>query len=441
MMNGKNVFLTGAGGSGKTTLIRHVYERGRHTRRIQVCAMTGCAAILLQCGARTLHSFTGIGLARGLNRDILDRIMTSTRFQYTILKRLDTLIVDEVSMMSLKIFELIDDLFRRIRQQPTVPFGGLQVIFSGDFFQLPPVPDPDDPTTGQFCFESERWFTVFSHKNHIVLERLYRQLGDPVYSDILEKIRQGLSLNDHECELLGTRFDTTHTETHRVRLFPTRYLVEKTNQEEMERLPSDDPQFTYTIREERGIISRKPLSPKTFSESDIQRELLYLRRNILCDEHLVLKKGCRVMCIVNKNSGDDKQNIIVCNGHQGVVTGFRVCPRTREHVPLVRFDGFDHDIDMPRHIWESELIPSIGLSGIPLILAWAVTIHKAQGLTLDNAEIDVGKGIFDFGQTYVALSRVRSLEGLSLKAFDPSRILADPKIIAFYQSIKPSDNR
>jgi ATP-dependent DNA helicase PIF1 len=170
-------------------------------------------------------------------------------------------------------------------------------------------------------------------------------------------------------------------------------------------------------------MSRTNLTP-----ADIKAELDYLSSNLLCDNLIKLKIGSQVMCIINIQT--EHGGLEICNGSQGIVTSF--CEMTRN--PIVKFNN-GKIMTMTRHIWTSEKIPGIGVSQIPLILAWALTIHKSQGATLDVAEIDVGSGIFECGQTYVALSRVKSLEGLYLKSFDVSKIKINKKVKDFYESL------
>jgi ATP-dependent exoDNAse (exonuclease V) alpha subunit len=164
-----------------------------------------------------------------------------------------------------------------------------------------------------------------------------------------------------------------------------------------------------------------------FNDRDIQIELDFLANNLICDKELSIKVGSQVMCIINIQSDT---GIEVCNGSQGIVTGF--CDITGN--PRVKFNnGIDRV--MERHIWISDKIPGRGVSQMPLILAWALTIHKSQGATMDAAEIDVGSGIFECGQTYVALSRVKSLDGLYLTSFDAKRIRINKKVKEFYESL------
>jgi ATP-dependent DNA helicase PIF1 len=167
-----------------------------------------------------------------------------------------------------------------------------------------------------------------------------------------------------------------------------------------------------------------------YSKEQIQTELMYLQSNLRCDEIIKLKVGAQVMCIVNiqLDNGD-----ILCNGAQGIVIDFNT-----QGLPIVKYKN-GYQMTMSYHIWPSELIPGIGVSQVPLILAWALTIHKAQGSTLDIAEVDVGSGIFECGQTYVALSRVKSLEGLYLCSFDAKRVRINKKVQDFYEILETQD--
>jgi ATP-dependent DNA helicase PIF1 len=164
-----------------------------------------------------------------------------------------------------------------------------------------------------------------------------------------------------------------------------------------------------------------------YTREQIQAELLYLQHNIPCEEIVKLKIGSQVMCIVNiqLDNGD-----ILCNGARGIVVDLSI-----QGLPVVKYNG-GYQMIMSPHIWTSELIPGIGVSQVPVILAWALTIHKAQGSTLDIAEVDAGSQIFECGQTYVALSRVKSLEGLYLRSFDVTKIRINKKVQEFYEVLK-----
>ena len=186
---GENLFITGPGGAGKSRLIFHMTQCAKEARKsFQVCALTGCAAVLLKSGGKTIHSWSGIKIARGPKQKIIDDVLKK-RTAVKKWRKVDILIVDEVSMMSEKIFDLLDTI-GKITRGSNLPFGGIQMVFSGDFFQLPPVGTYGEPDTEMFCFESPKWLTTFPMKNHIELETIFRQT-DPVYINILSQIRRG----------------------------------------------------------------------------------------------------------------------------------------------------------------------------------------------------------------------------------------------------------
>jgi ATP-dependent DNA helicase PIF1 len=156
-------------------------------------------------------------------------------------------------------------------------------------------------------------------------------------------------------------------------------------------------------------------------------ELEFLANNLICEKEMKLKVGAQVMSIVNIQS---ERGLDVCNGSQGIITGF--CTVTS--LPRVKYNN-GVEMVMTRNNWQRDKIPGIGVSQVPLILAWALTIHKSQGATLDAAEIDVGSGIFECGQTYVALSRVKSLDGLYLTSFDVTKIRINKKVKEYYDNL------
>ena len=428
---GTNIFITGPGGTGKTALIKYIQkDAARKGFQIQVCALTGCAAVLLECKAKTLHSWAGIGLGTASLDQLTTKIMKN-RYAKDNWKNTDILVVDEVSMMSQKLFELLDAIGKTIRKN-SKPFGGIQLIFSGDFYQLPPVGDKDDQETTKFCFESLLWYQTFSKKNHIQLTKIFRQ-SDPVYQKILNQIREGRlkrSSNEVLLHTVGRQF-AVDNEVRPTKLFPTRNKVEQVNTKEMNGLNTDELEYKLKYHSDLEMTATEIVKRRQFTREQIQTELLYLKANLRCDEVVKLKVGAQVMCIVNIEL-DNGQTL--CNGSQGVITRL-----SEQGLPVVKFGSFE--TVMGYHVWPSENIPGIGVSQLPLILAWALTIHKSQGATLDIAEIDAGSGIFECGQTYVALSRVKSLEGLYLTSFDASKIKVSRKVQEFYNSISVSDKK
>jgi len=412
---GKNVFMTGPGGTGKSFLIRKMIEQAQSIgKSCQVCALTGCAAVLLECNAKTIHSWSGIYMMNTTDDVIVRRILNTKPLRQN--WKIDVLIVDEVSMMSKRIFDLLNVLGQKIRGNRQ-PFGGLQVVFVGDFFQLPPI-EKDG-----FCFESKEWFNVFPKPQHIELTTFFRQ-SDPLYIDILMQVRKGV-LSQESIEVLEKYVRVSSQPITKV--VPLRRQADFINQSMFDQLNTSVHEFEAIIHTDMTAYPdgskienhRMDLSPQV-----IGQEIEKLVKNHHLCKNLALKKGAQVMCI--RNIDLDHQ---ICNGSQGTVVDI-INDR-----PVVLFSN-GYKMTMDHCYFHSETYPTIAIAQYPLTLAWAVTIHKIQGCTLSHAQIDIGAGIFEFGQTYVALSRVRTMDGLYLLNFQPGRIKSNPKVIEFYESLR-----
>jgi len=421
---GYNIFITGPGGSGKSALIRQIYKHGySNSKKIYVTALTGCAAVLLNCQAKTIHSWAGIGLGNQSIEELVKKIKKN-KFSKELWKTTEILIVDEVSMLSYKLFNILNQIGKILRNNMR-QFGGIQIIFSGDFFQLPPVSTIDDPDTSRFCFESEDWNLVFHKDNQIQLKKIFRQTDD-IYANILNQIRNG-KIKRKSFDLLLQyvgREISSDLIVEPTKLFPTRSRVDFINSSKMNLLKGEERKYTTVNKLDLEMSKIEKTIRSEYSIQDVEHELNYLKSNAICEKEIIIKIGAQVMCIVNMSCSN------ICNGSQGIVTGFcdiTGCPRVKYNNGV--------EIVMSRHVWISDKIPGIGISQIPLILAWALTIHKSQGATMDTAEIDVGNNIFECGQTYVALSRVKTLKGLYLSSFDVSKIKVNKKVQLFYEKI------
>ena len=427
---GENIFITGPGGSGKSELIKIINNDANLKRKkIQICALTGCAAILLKCKALTLHSWAGIGLGKAPLENIVYKIgkYPKIRERWCDIR---ILVIDEVSMMSKKLFNLLNRLAQIIRKSDKL-FGGIQLIFSGDFYQLPPVGDKNDAESKQYCFESDYWYDVFNINNHIELTTIFRQT-DETFTNILDCVRRG-NINSKSINVLIDRLHKVPESNILItKLYPTKAKVERINKIELDKL-SDKP-VIYTLQRIRNTINltaKQRLILTSLSENEIETELLQLESNLHCNNILELKIGCQVMCLINIFD-PTTETIKLANGSQGKVIGFENIEGNE--LPIILFDNnLRHTMNY--YLWECEKVPGAGIKQIPLIHSWALTIHKCQGLTLNNVELDIGNNIFEYGQTYVALSRVKNLNGLYLRNFDYTKIKSHQKVIAFYEQI------
>jgi ATP-dependent DNA helicase PIF1 len=436
LVRGENVFMTGCGGTGKSYVIGMVAQHMKDlvTKKlfhVQVTAMTGCAALLLNVHAKTLHSWAGIQLGKGSVEELVARIRRSRRALRN-WRRTDLLVIDEISMLTGELFEKLDQIGKAIRGC-SKPFGGIQLLLSGDFYQLPPVVKADEKgwvggaaaPPSPFVFHSPSWKAAV-HRT-IELTEIVRQ-KDPVFQKILLEARAG-ALSPESEALLRTRIglDWKSLRIKPTLLFPRRAEVDTINRKNLEVLTG--PRKSYTVGVQYLVGDSDPLLPTRkppvgfkIDDEDFVRAVIRTDRDANYEEVLELCEGAQVMLI--RNLPDTP----LVNGSRGIVTGFDVHGR-----PIVEFvNGMK--MTVTEAAWEVEDYPRVQRTQIPLRLAWACTIHKAQGATLDCALIDIGRGIFEHGQAYVALSRVRSLEGLYIHEFDPIALKTHKEVVEFYAS-------
>lgn len=394
---GHNVLLTGAAGSGKTYLVNRFIEYcHEHGISVAVTASTGIAATHI--GGMTIHSWSGMGIRDTLSDDEIDDLVSR---EYLVKRFMKTsvLIIDEISMLGGNFLATLDRLLRSAHVS-LEPFGGMQIVLVGDFFQLPPV----SRGAVQYAFENAIWRAL--HLTPCVLTTQFRQdaEGDPLLT-ILNDIRRG-EVSESSKELLRSRDIPVMTEDH-TELFTKNVAVDAYNIDRLAALPGE---FS-TYRMESKWTEK-------FAEA--------LKKWCLAPETLVVKRGARVMFV--KNNPDEGY----MNGSVGHVVGFDAW------MPIVELlDGTSIICEESSWSIEENGKTKAAISQIPLRLAWAITVHKSQGMTLDTAVMNL-LDAFVPGQGYVALSRVRSLDGLILRGFNSVSLEIDPRVREYDETITRS---
>ncbi len=390
LKTGANVFLTGEPGSGKTHVINEFIGWLRASGiEPSVTAATGIAAT--HVAGMTLHAWSGIGVAETLSDVDVDHIASKEPVARRVGKA-SILIIEEVSMLSASVFELADRICRNIRRDDR-PFGGLTVILVGDFFQLPPV---SRAAGTEFAYASTLWRDL--NLLTCYLTEQYRQ-DDAEFLDILSAIRSGTVGNTHR-EMLRARFVSLAAfPSDLPKLFSHNADVDRINAQELEKLPG---------------------TPRAFLMDAKGRETLVngLKRGCLSPEYLELKEGAAVMFTKNSPQGR------FVNGTLGTVRGF-----DKEGLPLVETrTGSEIVAERMEWVLEEQGVIRASITQVPLRLAYAMTVHKSQGMSMDAAVIDLSRA-FEYGQGYVALSRVRRLSGIYLAGLNERALLVNPVIL------------
>lgn len=390
LKTGANVFLTGEPGSGKTHIINEFIGWLRSSGiEPSVTAATGIAATHID--GVTLHSWSGIGIAESLSSMEVDRIASKEHIARRIQKT-KVLIIEEISMLSATTFEMVDTICREVRRTDQ-PFGGLTLILVGDFFQLPPVSRSRAAT---FAYASASWHNL----NPIVcyLTKQYRQ-DDTEFLSVLSAIRAGRIEQIHYEELTARRVESGMFPNAAPKLFSHNVDVDRVNAEELAKLPGVSRKFHMTTKGKDSLVEG-------------------LKRGCLSPETLELKENAAVM--FTKNSPQGK----FVNGTLGIVRGWGV-----DGLPLIETrDGFAFSVEPMEWQVEEQGKVRASVSQVPLRLAYAMTVHKSQGMSMDEAIIDLSRA-FEYGQGYVALSRVRRLSGLYLLGLNERALLVHPEIL------------
>lgn len=389
---GHTTFLTGAAGAGKSYALReYISYLKKHGVKYAVTASTGIASTHIN--GTTIHAWSGIGIKHKLFAYDLDALEEKQNL-YKRWNETQVLIIDEVSMLHASFVDMLDKLAKHMRRNDK-PFGGIQVVFTGDFFQLPPVTRHTDEyeSEGVFAFTSKAW----KEAKPVVcyLTEQFRQEDDLMSNDIglfsiLNAIRLG-EVEEEHFEALQKASLNKHKGDH-IKLYTHNENVDQINKKEFDQIEGNVHTYQMITKGKASILAT-------------------LKNNCLADEVLELKKGAKVICI--KNSVDRSY----VNGSMGVVVDF-----SKEGEPVIELTNGKR-VTLHADSWKIEEDGKVKaeIQQIPVKLAWAITVHKSQGMTLDRAEIDLSRA-FASGQGYVALSRLKSLDGLNLKGFNPQAL-------------------
>jgi len=403
LKTGANVFLTGEPGSGKTHVINeYVAYLRAHEIEPAITASTGIAATHI--GGFTIHSWCGIGIKKQLEKRDLEKIASG--YIKKRVNRAKILIIDEISMLLPGTLAMVDIVCRKIKGS-AAPFGGLQIVLVGDFFQLPPVVryDENDPqgslideSSARFAYDSSAWLAA--DLTVCYLGEQYRQ-DDANFLDVLTAIRCNRFESRHLSRIAKRKIQQHSTVPSAPKLFSHNVDIDRVNEEMLAKLPGETKVFLMFSKGPRPIVES-------------------LKKGCLASEKLYLKIGAEVMFVKN----NFKEGFV--NGTLGRVEAFD----KTDGWPIVKTRSGRKILAEPMDwVLEENGVTRAKITQLPLRLAWAITVHKSQGMSMDEAVMDLSD-VFEFGQGYVALSRVRRLAGLYLLGWNEKTFLVHPEILA-----------
>ncbi|KAH7276566.1 hypothetical protein KP509_39G012100 [Ceratopteris richardii] len=421
--SGKSIFITGSAGTGKSYLLNEAVNTLRNMyspTSVFVTASTGLAACAI--GGTTLHSFAGIGLGIGEKGELARKVATKrdAKKRWSDCK---ALIIDEISMIDGELFDKLEYIARSVRGPyfQNKVFGGIQLVVTGDFFQLPPV-HPENPEK-YFAFQADCWNDCFEYQ--VELTQVFRQ-SDLSFVQMLNELRRGQcsSVTSQNLTFCDRPVRVPDSGILMTKLYPRKLDVNKENEQNLRSL------------------NQKTVAFLAEDESKSEFAMRQLE-NVMAEKKLLLSVGAQVMLIKNVESGSG-----LVNGARGVVVRFAsineleegqnvaktISPSGLWPVVLFACDGTERLLRPETWSVMDGTREVASRTQIPLVLAWALSVHKCQGMTLDRVEIDLSKS-FEYGMVYVALSRVKSLEGLKLTGFDPSLVKVHPKVVQFYNEL------
>lgn len=414
---GDNLLILSSAGHGKSFLIKTMQEyinKQQISKNISLCSTTGISAYNI--GGMTIHSFMGIGTGDKELNELIIKVSCNKIYRERI-QKLDILIIDEISMLSADIFEKIHLICQSIRKNKFF-FGGIQVVFTGDFLQLLPVFNKNKDIYNEIpderlIIESDIFNKIFNKKNNNIkiLKENFRQKNDPTFIDLLSRIRLGKQTAE-DIMLLNTRKKMPENINDHIQLVSSNKKAQIINESQLANIKNESFVFTSTFTKS-GDKELSELLSKELNSQFIQKGI----------EKLILKKNTRVMLIKNLDV-----SLGLINGALGTVININ------QSAVTIQFDNGREENISPVS-WELEINNSKAIATqIPLILAYAVTCHKSQSITIDSAILDLADCFCDH-QCYVALSRVRSINGIFLKSFNPKKITINKKMKTFLDKL------
>jgi len=396
---GSNVGITGSAGTGKSFVIKHICSVLENNGKVyRIVAPTGVAAV--NVGGQTIHRFLGIRPEVKTLPDYIKLCMKRTKVPWT---TLNVILIDEISMIHPKLFLLFDSI-AKLHRKSTLPFGGIQMILIGDFYQLCPIRQKDDVAgSADYIFETDLWKELDLHIT--VLKRVMRQ-NEKHFIEALNDLRHGLFSPRVIALVQQCALNKKQPGKHYVKLHALNAQKDNANETRLMKLTTKE---------------------RIYRAVDIGNEI-YLK-DCRAAKIITLRIGCPVMLLWNMPQYD------LCNGSIGILEDY-----DELGLPVVKFNN-GQKVSIVQQTWTIQEKNRFGIhilasrKQIPLAVAYAISVHKSQGLTLDHSIVDCA-GIFTTGQLYVALSRAATVDGLIIKNFDPDAIMVDQKVIDFYDTLR-----
>lgn len=416
-----NLFITGGAGTGKSYILNQLKLHYRN--KLHITSTTGISA--LNISGQTIHSWAGIGIA---NKPV-EVVVANIRKNPILLKQIlltELLAIDEISMLDNDTFDYLNDVLKSVRKV-NKPFGGIQILLFGDFFQLPPV-GLDKEKGIDFCFNSRSWNEL--NLTTIMLEEVKRQ-SDIEFITALNNVREDKTDVEDMKVFFKCDYDADYEPSRDIlQIFSTNSKADAYNAQCYAEIDSDE--FQYLSKDELFVYNKDQESVSiNLNSSEADRISEYdsncvkrFNEDCKAPRLLELKVGCRVMLVKNQNI---KAGLV--NGSCGTVSNL-----TKNSITVLFDNGVEINVTPENFEYIKENRPKVRRRQFPLRLAYGITIHKSQGMTFDKLVVNFNR-IFDYGQAYVALSRTRSKEGLIIKGFDPNKIKANPEVIEFYKHL------